>query len=823
MALTLVLAFAVLFSFVSCEAEPENCTQCKLLPAGEGFATEFRRKASEKGVRLVYLKLKIGNDSYHPLELQDEFLSNRWVWANAISEPMLSLSYDYDILSLGLLTYQVRKMDVQLEDQPSGCLANLNSSCQDKVVARVLLNETEHVSGELLHEAEVVCVAAIEENNDFYSGFFDGNVAYHCCRKSDQGSTQESSMECELVVKSSGWFKAFYGILNFLTVAMMFFCPAFLLALPDFIFNFQEEDQEQSQDQDNTREDSQLIPQTSRYGSINQGLGTNGDSESDPLQRNNETILSHVILRIFSDGNSNTSSVEDSQQNHRTGENNSVNQSKRLVYLDDASPIACSTFFGKYAEHFTGLVPFNIKLAFLCYCVIPIFVYIKLGLNYTLKREFFEEASNKQQAFLVGPLFAFLFTVRSFFSITIAILPLIIIFFSSPEDFMLTVRCPVCHENRSSAGEDMLKHIKQLQLKVYSFGSCIIELHKECITKPIKCCTHLCLTKMKPPNKRLKRALIVFWVLLCYAVFVTISGVIFGVIFFCIFLVGLGLRSIYYSPLITIYATLIRKGIQVFFFFLEWLIEKREHSSLLGRHCIFIFLLIIASFGIALYHLFTGGILSIACIIGALSCRFIVRMFGFIIMGLVLNADVASPFVTFFVVASTNMYLCYYNLQKEYQEVKQMISQQWQKHKHLLHNKNLSNGEEGTIPENLFWHICSDKSKSKHKVLPIRPEIYRMLFNMALILIFLVLVLCSIIFLRTTYDITGVASTIAVFVSGVIPGLFFKGLTKEKTFIGVTKSGMMKKIKLAVIEYIEKVINRTGTAAWRAKRRRWSI
>lgn len=95
------------FSCSYCKAKPENCneTQCKLLPVGEGFASEFRRKVNEKGVRLVYLNLKTGNNSYDPLELQDEFLPHRWVWANTIIEPMLSLPDDYDILSMGLLTY----------------------------------------------------------------------------------------------------------------------------------------------------------------------------------------------------------------------------------------------------------------------------------------------------------------------------------------------------------------------------------------------------------------------------------------------------------------------------------------------------------------------------------------------------------------------------------------------------------------------------------------------------------------------------------------------------------------------------------------------
>ena len=95
MAVKFIAPFSVLLFFLSsCQAKPENCSeaQCKVLTVGKGTASEFRFKASEKGVRIVYLDLKFRNDSYRPLESKDEFLPNRWVWASLISEPMLSLS-----------------------------------------------------------------------------------------------------------------------------------------------------------------------------------------------------------------------------------------------------------------------------------------------------------------------------------------------------------------------------------------------------------------------------------------------------------------------------------------------------------------------------------------------------------------------------------------------------------------------------------------------------------------------------------------------------------------------------------------------------------
>ena len=57
----------------------EQDVDCRLLPTGKDISADFHLKASGKGVKMVYLNLKIGNDSYHPLEKVDKFLPERWV------------------------------------------------------------------------------------------------------------------------------------------------------------------------------------------------------------------------------------------------------------------------------------------------------------------------------------------------------------------------------------------------------------------------------------------------------------------------------------------------------------------------------------------------------------------------------------------------------------------------------------------------------------------------------------------------------------------------------------------------------------------------
>ena len=773
-----------LFFLSSCQAKPENCSeaQCKVLLVRKGTASEFRVKASEKGVRIVYLDLKFRNDSYRPLESENEFLPNRWVWANLISEPMLSLSYDYDILSMGLLKYQTRSMDVLLEDQPSGCLANLNSSCPKRAVGRALLSMTQLNSGEL-PDRNVVCVAMIK---DALWSFFDGNVKFQCCKRSKDENTGSAYIQCELNVQVSGWFIAFNGTLNLLTVLMMLYCPAFLLFLPDSIINLQEEckkeerreNEQQSEDSHHEQqsEDShhrQSNQQRSRYRST-------AETSANVNAENNSSPLSVTLL----------TPTHSQQANSQIGEDKSNKHVQSLLYLDEPNPITFSYFLRTYTKEWTELFSFHFKLAFVMYGVISIFAYLKLVLNYIVKSNFIEEVHKKPNASLVGPLFLNVFDFQGLFGLLIALPPLILTLFSSPTDFLITVTedikrkviCFVCRENTGSAKDDMLRHLGKLAVNSYKLASCLITLHQKALSGSIKLFTHWALKKMGPPWKRAKTPFIALWVLFWDVVLIIVVGVIFGGICLFLLLLGLVLLICLYSPWHSLMLVCVRKKKQMF---------KESRIRNKNQTLKFIFVRLFLYF----YFVLDAATITSCCFLGGLSCRHITNMCGLVTLGLVLNASIVGPFVALSIVALTNIYLCYYNLQMRYQDVKKMISEKWQ----TVDGKS----EHGAIPEDLFWRICSETSNLNNTVLPVRGEVNRMLSNMAIILIFLFLVFCSVFLVIDASSILAVPSTIAVLLSGVIPRFFFKGLTNEKRFTGETRMKMIREIEEAVIEYKE--------------------
>ena len=431
-------------------------------------------------------------------------------------------------------------MEMLLEDQPSGCLANFNSSCQNKVVGRALLNMTQLNSGQP-PDRNVVCVAIIEDYvKDFLWSFFDGNVKFQCCEISKEETEESAYIQCELDVQVRGWLKAFNGILNLLTVLMMLYCPAFLLFLPDSIFNLQEEGTKEE------RHENEQQSEDSHHQQSNQQISRYGSTAEANVNAENDDSVSLVTLPLL---------TQSQQANSQIGEDTSNKHVQSLLYLDEPNPITLSYFLRNYTKDRTELFSFHSKFAFLWYCVIPIFVYLRLGLNYIVESKFMEEVHKKPTASLVGPFFSYLFDFQGFLARLKALAPLILILLSNPKDFLITVGeditqfiCPVCRENTVSVGEEMLRHLRKLSVNSYKLASCLINFHQKALAKSIKFFTHYAIEKMGPPWKRAKTPFIALWVLFWDVVLVIVVGVILGGVCFCVLLIGLVLLIYNYSP-----------------------------------------------------------------------------------------------------------------------------------------------------------------------------------------------------------------------------------------------------------------------------------
>ena len=739
-------SLACVWFCVSTAAAVQNCSlvNCKALPVGENIAPEFRLKASEKGVRMIYLNLKIGNNSYNPLELQDEFKPDRWVWARSNKEPMLSLLYDYEILSLGLLNYQVRSMTVPLRDEPSGCLAGLNSTCQNMAVGRALLDNVTMESN-----SGVVCVAMIEkivhEHNDAWS------IKSHCCR------LNASSINCDVPVEGSNWYQAIQNFLICLAVVLMLYFPALPLLLPDYIFDLQYEcDKEGKADE--------LTYSLEEVDSISIHA-RNGYVEIPDIHNVKEDRLKSSLL----------------------GE----------IPVDDASPVTCSTaLLGCFQRLPDVKMSFNLKFAVLLFCILPFGLYVNVVLIFVLKEKYFDELFMKVgTSELETPMF---FSINihyptepvPYFSLTLLTLTcLMAVLFLRPRDLFVNqdvcLQCKVAkdifslhiteNEDSVSIGAEMLHHLNINQKVAYLLMFKFLNQYKSGLQKLGNIST--CHLKVNHNGSRIRRAPFTLWILFSSLVTLFLASLVWVVNILFFFFVSLPLNLLFFSPFVTFFLiSFINFGFKVVEFIAD--ITSTLSKLLLGLFSLF-----------ALVYFLL--ILSPVFLLVSMLCTFFVGILGFIIMGLVLNIETVTPYAAFFVVVVTNIYFCYANLQKSYMEVKGFISKYWQQEMQAT-----LNSEHSTIPAKLFWFVSD-------KVFPVKTKICLMLGEVAVIVTFLFLTISSIIFFKNEYEISTLVSTIAVFLSGAIPSLFFKGLTKGKKFIGWRKIKLKKKIEAVVTEYVQ--------------------
>ena len=440
-----------------------------------------------------------------------------------------------------------------------------------------------------------------------------------------------------------------------------------------------------------------------------------------------------------------------------------------MIPVDDASPMTFSTLLLKCSEAMPDVgLSFNIKLFVVYVFVFPCFIYLQLGLYNTLKKTHINESIKRRIS--VGKIFTkhihwaifAAFGVKEIiWFVTLTFTSLSVVLFLRPKHFIFKqgTSCRICKEDETnrdsnhSLGDEIVLHLKIVPDRLKK-----VILKFKCLLRPLPICREKHKTK------------VYFFFRSIFILFTLLLRVVFGAICLPFILVWSLFVVLWYSPLPVI----------LWFFVVN---EPRLGRSDAAN-------VDVCKNSLLKSYAFFGSMsfcYTIVMVI-VMSCGFINKVLGYTIAGLVLNEDVITPYVAFFFVVTTNIYLCYANMQNKYMEVKEMILK---RQKELEIN---SNDPEGTIRTELFCFVCD-------KVLPIKSEICRMFCNMALILLFLFLVVYSITVFGNEYKVSAVFSTIYVFIGGLIPALVFKGLTRGKKFIGWAKIRIEREIETAVNEY----------------------
>ena len=869
MAIYAAFLIAVCLSVTSAVQKPCGVGQCKLVPVGQNLHVKFQRLASEEGVRLVYFNLEIGNNSVHPLESSERFLAKWWIWAKTIREPMLLMTDDaHDIHSLGLLRRQKRYMTVQLAEQPAGCLANLNVSCQDNIVGKTLLSNVANLShGNRLPPTDCVCTFHTKK-------MYNEGWETVCCSVKEITERNSTVYRCGIAPENDWFVKPFHIMSFFLQNILLYYGLAIPLLLPDWVFNLEREWSKEKEEQNikinqvspnrqhvETTQIDQIVEQedeTCRVspnehdGTVLLDIEETVEAEDDspkeldrryernvfvvhededeqeikdnPASPNQQEIVSFVETeqtRKSKDDTAEDWQTDSSEELDRICEDklSAVHEAQKEINfeipIDDMSPITLSALLSDFVKTLPLIhMNFNLRLLLLFFVLFPIVVHIKLAVIFFYELEFYHEVYRKfnySTSDNLNPEGAFSFQSIASENWRNIVAQQIVIGINAAVYCSLFVILTLVRPKDLLCRRTLGLSLCGASFDSLSLGEDIVQ--NLTIQRPLLC--DLSSSVVELYMIVLKKCLMKL-TLRCSRGTRLKRALRSWCVILCFvpgFLISIALGIVFLLIFLIIFVFLLLASSPFLTFFI-FVVKKgldtfydlaRSFSQHIGFTPIVLVLTSVSFF------IIFSTIISFSFYTITSSVQFIINTFLFTIMGVVLNVEFVTPYVAFFLVVARNVHLCFLNLQNRYKEVKDMISKHWEEETTNLLGIKCSNN--GTIPKELFWFVCSnEKLDYEEQILPLRTEICFMLRDMALIVLFLGLFFFAVLVFETMEEISALVSTFLVFISGVIPTLIFKRFTKKEQFSGWDKIKIDNKIKKAVQVYILKSMEENTTS-----------
>lgn len=460
------------------------------------------------------------------------------------------------------------------------------------------------------------------------------------------------------------------------------------------------------------------------------------------------------------------------------------------IPVQDLSPISCRTLWHRHWSRFRtsgdsrslGTVEIMIMSY---YFRVLFYAYIFLVLNYAFFLDYLTEADTKN-AFPDNALFYYVFDIRS--SKLYCLIPVIIFFIILPVNFFFLIAYASNKIDRDIYRK-MIDNLHVLRARqLYLFFNSYVRKQKSRLNKSVDMMVRRSSIYVVEylKNKSVRSSKMLFLILfsflsttfVIFRILLTVLALIFLVaqyfLMVLFFILSLAVDVIRFSPFTT-FTKIIYKFI------------KENLTKTCLYFCMPVFLAWMIYFSLAV----------------TVCCGFYIRMFGFVIVGLIVNAQKTIPYVTFIFVLISNISTCYNTFRKRFKEMKKIIFKYYKKRTVSLPNVEITRK---TIPQKLFWDICK-------KVLPIEQELFAMLANMLIISSISLLALAIIVFFGGVLNSSTLVEAGAVLLSGKLTRTLFNGLIKSEKFTGWEKIEKSQKIKESVDTWINQPVNEEKTLA----------
>lgn len=197
---------------------------CRIYPTEKGIHNTIADLLV--AAKLIEYKFSVRGYEVNPLSVNNTWSYKAESWARVASshgQVILNLAFNYGILSLMTLRFGTVDMQIEIEDDPPGCLGCLREQDKILVVLDLALRDLNPSGPIVVSEGQAsVCFQWIVET--------DGRAKFtdRCCYESDDGD----HIEC-LTDITNKWLNILDILLGTLTICVFVFGP---LMLPDWVY-----------------------------------------------------------------------------------------------------------------------------------------------------------------------------------------------------------------------------------------------------------------------------------------------------------------------------------------------------------------------------------------------------------------------------------------------------------------------------------------------------------------------------------------------------------------------------------------------------------
>jgi len=177
---------------------------------------------SEETATLIDYRLNFSNYSLNPLSINVAGAYDAEKWSRvttAHGQTLLSLAFNYGVLSMMTLTLGTQTLHVELRDSPPGCMAIVSDQQKIDSVRRLLMRDFDADGPIMTVDSDRICHEIIDDDNGY------AKFRHSCCYE----NSITGYIECTTDI-GNVWLNLLYAMLTIVRLGLLCFGPSLFIS-----------------------------------------------------------------------------------------------------------------------------------------------------------------------------------------------------------------------------------------------------------------------------------------------------------------------------------------------------------------------------------------------------------------------------------------------------------------------------------------------------------------------------------------------------------------------------------------------------------------